>query len=129
MQNLIILGASLVAIISISAIVAWLKLGRYTIKSREDALNWAQQLIPNFTNGIVVLDIHGHGALVKEDNGDIILIKTHGAHCAARRIARPAHFEKHGHRWNIDSGDKFFGQVALEFSETEQDTAASFLST
>jgi len=112
MQPVVLIG-SLIAILAVSGIVRWLRLGETRIVDAEDACRIAGEQLPGFRAATAIVSRDGTAALVEDQAGEVGLVKRHGAHFAARLIRRPIAARQAGDAWLIDSGDARFGTVTI----------------
>ena len=108
--------ASLAAVLAVAGLVRWLGLGASPrIRDTADAIRLAEEAETGFGATEARVDRDGHAAIVRNAAGQRMVLRPHGAHIAARRIADgplPA-----PGRVTIDSGDARFGQVTLDAGE------------
>lgn len=120
-MNLMLLIASLAAILAVAGLVWLLQLGDNRIGSAEDAARIAEEQVAGFDPGPVLLSGDGEAALVEGSDGRIVILKRHGAHCAARVLPRPLRAHRCAEGWKVETGDPRFGQVALALTKQDED--------
>ena len=126
-MNWALLGGSLVAVLALAGIAAWLKLGGDPL-DEATALDAAGDMLPGFVPEAVLLGSDGAAALVRGREGRIALVKRHGAQPAVRELVRPVGVASIGEGIVVRPGDRMFGDVLLNgrsLSEVEGFTAAS----
>ncbi|MEM1132246.1 MAG: hypothetical protein AAGH53_04860 [Pseudomonadota bacterium] len=117
-SQLWILLGSLLVILAVTALVRFLRMGEVALQGRDDAIHWADINIPFFHGSDALVAEDGQAALVSDAEGQVVLVKRHGAKFAARLIDHSVKAERigpggGGGEWRIDSGDKHFGAVSL----------------
>ena len=104
-----LLTGSLVAIFALAGIARWLDLGGDARIDRDDAVRLAEE--QGFAVADVALDRAGLAALVRDDAGNFMLVRRHGAHFVAQPI-RDAQSARLDHRFlslgkiTLDLGDQ-----------------------
>ncbi|WP_373487884.1 hypothetical protein [Blastomonas sp.] len=116
-----LLIASLVAILAVSALVRYLRLGEGGIRDAADAARIAEEQIAAFDAATVLLSETRTAALVEGRDGRIVILKCHGAHCAGRVLQRPLGARRDGLIWRIETGDALYGKVALTLAKQDAD--------
>jgi hypothetical protein len=116
-----ILLGSVAAILAVSGLVAWLKLGEVTLDGPADACRWADELIPGFSATGAILSSDAQSALVIGQDQRLVLLKRHGAQFVGRIVARPLQIEQQGDVWQINSGERLFGRVAFGVDKNNRD--------
>lgn len=104
---------SLAAVLAIAALVRGLGLGASPrIRDAADAIRLAEEAEAGFGAVEACVDADGHAAVARNAMGQRMVLRPHGAHVAARRIADgplPA-----AGRVTIETGDARFGSVTLD---------------
>ena len=112
MNQLVLLGGSLVAILVLAGVAQLLKLGGGTIADEAAAIAAAEALLSGFEGLRAVVGSDGRAALVHGRDGSVALLKLHGAHVAVRRLAGiDAEAVAEGVR--VHSGERRFGSVLI----------------
>lgn len=111
-MNWTLLGGSLVAVLALAGIAAWLKLGGDPL-TKADALDAAGDMLPGFVPEAVLLGSDGAAALVRGRGGRVALVKRHGAQPAVRELVRSVGLTAAGDGTIVRSGDRMFGDVVL----------------
>jgi hypothetical protein len=111
-MNWTLLGGSLVAILALAGIAAWLKLGGDPLDERA-AIDAAGDMLPGFVPEAVLLASDGAAALVRGREGRVAVVKVHGAQPAVREVVRPVGLAAAGEGTIVRSGDRMFGDVVL----------------
>lgn len=109
------------AILAVSGLVAWLKLGEVTLDGPDDACRWADELIPGFTAKDAIVSSDAASALVVGQDQRLVLLKRHGAQFVGRLITRPLQIEQQEDVWHINSGERLFGRVAFMVDKNNRD--------
>lgn len=117
MDPLQIIG-SLLAILVLSGLAAWMKLGGIAkLATQEEAQRAADETVDGFVATRCALDANGDGALVEDADGRILLLKPHGNQFAGRLLDTRAAASLAGTRLTIDSGERRYGSVILVLDE------------
>ena len=87
----------------------------------------AEEALPGFVAGETWLSSDGRAALVLGEGDDAALLKLHGVHAAARRVARPFKVEERGEGLRIESGERMFGSITLRLPAEERDRLLTLL--
>lgn len=120
------LAGSLVAIL----LLAWLsrKLGLgadVRIRNEDEARRLAEAALCGFIVADLALDRAGIGALLRDVEGRIMLLRRHGAHFAARLLDSHADCRLDRNLLTIGSGESTFGRVTLDLGDKAQIWASS----
>jgi len=83
-MNWMLLGGSLVAIFALAGVARWLDLGGDARIDRDEAVRMAEE--QGFTVADVALDRAGLAALMRDDVGNFMLVRRHGAHFVAHPL-------------------------------------------
>lgn len=112
-MNWALLGGSLVAVLALAGIAAWLKLGGDPL-DESAAIDAAGDMLPGFVPEAVLLGSEGDAALVRGRGDRVALVKRHGAQPAVRELVRPVGLAAAGEGTILRSGDRMFGDVVLQ---------------
>jgi len=112
MSKLIVLGASLAAILLLALAARLLRLGGKRIASEAEAMAEAEAILSGFDAVGAVIGSDGQAALVRGADGSVGLLKVHGARIAGRRVASPR-TEAVADGLRVDSGEALFGAVLI----------------
>lgn len=112
-MNWTLLGGSLVAVLALAGIAAWLKLGGDPL-TESDAMEAAGDTLPGFVPEAALLGRDGGAALVRGREGRVALVKRHGAQPALRELVRPFGISAATEGTIVRSGDRMFGDVVLQ---------------
>ncbi len=118
-MNWTLLGGSLVAVLALAGIAAWLKLGGDPL-DEDGALEAAGDMLPGFVPEAVLLGDDGEAALVRGREGRVAVVKRHGAQFAVRELL-PG-FDPGSAKADaiIVTGDRMFGDVMLKGRSPDQ---------
>lgn len=121
MNPFLFLG-SLVAILALAGFARWLKLGHAPrLATEAEARAAAAEAIDDFEPVRIALDHQGHGALLQDGTGRLLLLKPHGNFFAGRLLtgaSRADHQTGHGRTGlRIDSGERRFGAITLQLDD------------
>ncbi|MES2301188.1 MAG: hypothetical protein V4521_03790 [Pseudomonadota bacterium] len=111
-------------------LLAWLarKLGLGSdprIKGEDHARALAEDAICGFDAQAVCVDRAGIGALLRDTQDRVLLIRQHGSHFAARQISSHAGVRLDSRFLTIATDDRHFGTVTLDLGDQAQVWAAS----
>lgn len=124
-QQLIQLGASLIAILALAGLAHWMGLGGdVRIKDEAQARALANEAVSGFDAVDVALDRAGIGALLRDAQGRQMLIRRHGAMFVGRLLDGRVEARLDREFLTIGSGERTFGQVTLHLGEEAQIWAA-----
>ena len=98
MNPLILLGGSLVAILTLAGVAWLLKLGGGTIADEAQAMADAEAILSGFDAERAVLAEDHKAALVHGRDGSVALLKIHGSQVAGRRLSSRAPTRARGSR-------------------------------
>ena len=123
------LGGSLVAILVLAGIAWKLGLGGdLRIRDEMHARELADEAVSGFAAVEVAIDRAGHAALLRDTDGQVLLLRRHGAHFASRLLTGHAHVRLDRHQLVVGTGEKRFGEVTLDLGLQAQYWAASLRS-
>ena len=123
------LGGSLVAIFVLAGIAWKLGLGGdLRIRDEMHARELADEAVSGFAAVEVAIDRAGHAALLRDTDGQVLLLRRHGAHFASRLLTGHAHVRLDRHQLVVGTGEKRFGEVTLDLGSQAQYWAASLRS-
>ena len=117
-------AASLVAILALTGMALWLKLGGRPVLADEAAVRRAAgEVEDGFEPVAMCFDASGAAALASDSAGRIMVIKRHGNHWAGRVLGpatRAIVWRDPGHTGlEVDPGESRFGTVFLELPDPE----------
>ncbi len=116
----IVLGGSLAAVLTLAAIAWALGLGGApALEDSEQAMRIARDAHSGFRPRSALVDAAGKAALVQGENGEIVLLRQHGAQIAARVFKTPPHVEIADGQLRIATGERMFGDVTLATHSAE----------
>lgn len=109
---------SLVAILALAALAWWLRLGPTPrLADRAAALRAADEAVSGFEAVDCALDRDGHGALLRNGNGSILLLRPHGSHFAGRILTSAAKARIEDELLVIDTAEKRYGAARLRLED------------
>lgn len=121
------LAGSLVAILLLAYLAHWLGLGGdRRIRGEDEARQLAADAIHGFKPTDIALDRAGIGALLRDADGRVLLLRRHGCHFAARLIGRDSTIRLDRNFLTIAPADRRFGAITLDLGPRAQVWAASF---
>jgi hypothetical protein len=117
-------AGSLVAILLLAGLAWWLKLGGAPrLASEADVVRVAGEVEDGFSPVSTVCDTEGSGALARDADGRIMVIRRHGNRFAGRILTSRARAvcEDHPGEFNIivDAGEARFGKAFLTIAEPD----------
>ncbi len=124
--QLVQLAASLAAIL-ILALFAW-KLGLggdIRLRDQEQAKALASEAVFGFRAVEAVLDRAGIGALLRDDEGRVMLLRRHGVHFVARLLDSHAGVRLDRNFLTITPAERAFGTMTLDLGPQAQVWAGS----
>lgn len=114
----LVFAGSLAGIALLVLAARWLRLGgEATLAGEEEARALADNAICGFTAQEVAIDAKGHGALLGDRYGRILLLAPHGVHFAARLLDAKASARREGSMLLIETGEADFPTVRLELGD------------
>jgi hypothetical protein len=126
MGFLIQIGGSLVAILALAWLAHRLRLGGDArIRSEEEARALADEAIHGFDPVAIAIDKAGMGALCRDRQGRILLLRRHGSHFASRLLDSHAHARLDRSFLTLASSDRTFGSVTFDLGSEAPAWAAS----
>jgi hypothetical protein len=119
------LGISLVAILGLALVARWMNLGGdVRIRDLEHARYLANAAIEGFEPVAIALDKAGIGALLRDSQGQQMLLRRHGAAWVARLLDDRTEARLDHEFLIIGTGEKTFGTVTLHLGEAASVWAA-----
>lgn len=120
------LAASLAAILLLAWVCLKLRLGDdVRIAGEDHARRLAGEAICGFAPSELVLDRAGIGALLRDDQGRVMLLRRHGAQFAARLLDSHAFARLDRNLLTIGTGETTFGTITLDLGDNAQVWASS----
>lgn len=120
------LVGSLIAILVLAWIAHRLKLGGDSrIRSEDEARALADEAIHGFEPTEIAIDKAGMGALCRDAEGRVMLLRRHGSHWASRLLDSHAHARLDRTFLTLATADKRFGSVTFDLGEKAAIWAAS----
>ena len=124
--QLIQVTVSILAVLLLALLARQLGLGGdVRLRSEAQARDEAATALGGFDAVEVALDRAGIGALLRDAQGRVLLLRRHGAQFAARLIDSHADTRLDRNFLTIGTGEKSFGQVTLDLGDQAQVWAAS----
>jgi hypothetical protein len=99
--------------------------GDVRLRDEAEARRLAGEALCGFEAAELVLDRAGIGALLRDAEGRVMLLRRHGAHFAARLLGSHAFARLDRNFLTIGTGEKAFGSVTLDLGEQAQVWAGS----
>lgn len=123
---LVQIGGSLVAILALAGIARWLQLGEdVRLRDKDEARALAEAAVCGFDPVEIALDRAGIGALLRDAQGRVLLLKRHGARFAARLLSGHRDSRLDRNFLTVSTGEKRFGTVTLDLGAEAGVWAAS----
>lgn len=120
------LGGSLVAILALAWVAYRLRLGGDArIRSEEEARALADEALHGFTPVEVAIDKAGMGALCRDAQGRVLLLRRHGSHFASRMLDSHSHARLDRSLLTLATSDRRFGSVTFDLGDKASAWAAS----
>ena len=121
------LAASLPVILLLAWMAGKLGLGGdVRLRNPDEARALARAAVCGFEAVDIALDRAGIGALLRDAQGRVLLLRRHGAHFAARLIDSRAGVRLDRNFLTIPAADRQFGCVTLDLGSNAQIWASSF---
>lgn len=110
-------AGSLLAVLGIAWLVRRMELGTDYERIRDDAhaIALAEEAECGFGGVAADVDAAGYGAIVRNAEGRMMLVRVHGNRFAARRIDTSFTARLDRNRLWLQSGERSFGSVELDF--------------
>lgn len=119
-------GGSLAAVLALAWLAAKLRLGGDPrLRDAEEARRLADEAVCGFDAEDIVLDRAGIGALLRDRQGRVMLIRRHGARWVARLLDGHAGVRLDRQFLEVTTGERSFGRITLDLGEQAQVWAAS----
>ena len=117
---------SVLAVLGIAGLTRWLGLGAGYERIRDEAhaIALADQAECGFDGVAADIDTAGFGAIVRNRAGAMMLVRAHGNRFVGRRITRDFTARLDRSRLWLDSGERRFGGVHLDFGQRAGAVAA-----
>ena len=123
---LIQLVLSVAAILLVTLLAVKLGLGGdVRLRGEDEARELAALSVSGFEAHELALDRAGIGALLRDGQGRVLLLRRHGTQFAARLLDSHAFARLDRNFLTIGTGEKTFGQVTLDLGDQAQVWAAS----
>ena len=120
MNLLLQTAGSLVAILALSGLAWWLRLGGTSrLASEADVSRAANEVEDGFCPVAAACDADGAAALARDAGGRIMLIRRHGNRFAGRVLGPAATARFDDARLVVDPGETRFGTVSLELADAQ----------
>lgn len=111
-------GGSLIAILVISALAVWLKLGgKLTLKDADAVARAACEVVDGFEPVRSSIARDAACALARDEQGRIMVIKRHGNKFAGRVLTSAARVREEVDALIVDPHETQFGRVRLTLSD------------
>lgn len=112
--QLIQFAGSLLAILLLAWLARALRLGTTPVLHDDDEVRrHANQAVDGFDPVEIARDRDGHGAILRNASGILLLLKQHGAHFAGRIITPVMAASAQDDTLIVQTGERRFGDVAL----------------
>lgn len=120
------LAGSLVAILALAWVAHRLRLGGDArIRTENEARSLADEAIHGFAPTEVAIDKAGMGALCRDADGRVLLLRRHGSHWASRLLDSHAHTRLDRTFLTLATADRRFGSVTFDLGDKAAIWAAS----
>lgn len=121
------LGGSLVAILVLVWLAARMGLGgEPRIRDADHACELADEAVCGFEPAEIAIDRAGQGALLRDANGRVLLLRRHGVHFVGRLLGAKTTGNLNRNLLTIEPPESSFGKVTLDLGPAAQEWAASF---
>lgn len=120
------LVGSLIAILALAWVAHRLKLGGdERIRSEDDVRALTDEALHGFAPTEIAIDEGGMGALCRDAEGRVLVLRRHGSHWASRLVDSDARARADGGLLTLATADRRFGTVTLALGEKAPLWAAS----
>ena len=120
------LVGSLIAILALAWVAHRLGLGGDTrIRSEDEARALADEALHGFEPVEIAIDKAGMGALCRDGEGRVLLLRRHGSHFASRLLDSHAHARLDRGFLTLATADRRFGSVTFDLGDKAAIWAAS----
>lgn len=127
MTELVILAGSVLAVAALVLASHQLGLGgEPRVRDEDHARELAAEALYGFQPVEIAIDKAGYGALLRDADGRVMLLRCHGAHFAGRLLDRGTQARLDRNFLVIAPADRFFGKVTLNLGREAQVWASSF---
>lgn len=110
---------SLAAIFVLALLARMLKLGASPkLESESDARLAADQAVSGFEPVAIAIDRQGRGAILRDAENRILVLRQHGSHFAGRLLESSAKVKANGNTLRITTGERRFGGLELDLDNT-----------
>lgn len=121
MKDALIFGASLISILAVSWLVKAIGLGKEArITSQEQAFAVADTIMNGFDGTEAAIDKAGYGALVRNAEGQQMLIRAHGSHFVGRLLDSSFSGRLSYNQLTLESAERTFGATTLNLGDDAQ---------
>lgn len=119
-------AGSLLAILALAWFARRLELGGDTrIRDEAHVRELAEEALCGFEPVDIAIDRGGMGALARDEQGRVMLLRRHGAHFAARLLDNHLHVRLDRNLLAVGTGEKRFGTITLDLGDQAPAWAAS----
>jgi hypothetical protein len=120
-------GGSLAAILVLAWLAARMGLGGDPrIRDAEHARELADDAICGFDPIDIAVDRAGYGALLRDADGRVLLLRRHGAHFVGRLLGAKTTGNLNRNLLTIETPESSFGTITFDLGPAAQEWAASF---
>ena len=126
MAELIQFGGSLLAIVVLAWLAARLGLGGdRRIRDEADLRELAEEALYGFEPVALAIDRAGMGALARDAEDRVMLLRRHGTHFVGRLLDNRLSIRRDGNLLEVGTGEKRFGKVILDLGDEASAWAAT----
>ncbi len=119
-------GGSLLAILALAWLAHRLGLGGDSrIRDEAHLRELAEEALCGFAPVELAIDRAGLGALARDAEGRVMLLRRHGAHFASRLLDSHLHVRLDRNLLEVGTGEPRFGRITLDLGEQAPAWAAS----
>jgi len=119
-------GGSLLAILGLAWLAHRLGLGGDTrIRDEAHLRELAEEALCGFEPVDLAIDRSGMGALARDAEGRVMLLRRHGTHFASRLLDNHLHVRLDRNLLEVGTGEKRFGRITLDLGDQAPAWAAS----
>lgn len=126
-MQLLQFGGSLLAILVLAWLAARMGLGgEPRIRDAGHARELADEVLCGFEPVDIAVDRAGYGALLRDANGRVLLLRRHGVHFVGRLLGARTTGILNRNLLTVETPESSFGKVTFDLGPAAQEWAASF---
>lgn len=120
-MNWLPLAGSIAGVLGLAWVARLLGLGGAAIGSDAEARGIAEESLAGFSAETAIVSSDGAAALVRGDDGSLMLLKVHGANIVSRHLSPPVTAIGSSEGVTLATGERMFGDVRLLLTPEDRD--------